>query len=107
MVMGLLLLGGTVPMAVAASRASNSLMDSGLLHVLAVGDLHLDLLEFLDGRSQMIGEPLEDLLALLGGGPERITDHAVGGHLLVLHREVEVLVALEFHVGAGVDLLER
>src|SRR5258705_11500663 len=54
-----------------------SLLCLRLRNVFAAGDVDLDLPQLFNRGGQMVREALEDLLTLLGGSPERVTDHTV------------------------------
>src|SRR4051794_22237535 len=68
--------------------------------------VHRNLLEFEDAAGDMLAEPAERLLALLSGGAHRVADDPVLHELVVIHREAEVLVALELRVRHPVVLAE-
>src|SRR5690606_17317400 len=57
--------------------------------------LHLHVQQFTHGAGHVVGVAAEGLLALLLGGALGVADDARIGELMVVHREVEVAVALE------------
>src|SRR5262245_47624398 len=76
------------------------------LSKLTVCYLYIDLAQLGQGFDQVRGVACERCLALLGGGAQRVADHAGLGELVVVHWELEVLVAIELHVGRAVGLAE-
>src|SRR5437879_5014944 len=89
--------------------SAGSCSDTSALHAVLEGpplDAHLERPELVDRLGQVVGEPVQGLLALLRRGPERVADHARLGGLAVIHREGEVLVAAELDVGGSVRLAE-
>jgi hypothetical protein len=58
-------------------------------------DRHRNGLELRQRGREMVGVPLQHLLALLRGRAQRVSDHARRRKVAVLRREHEVLVALD------------
>ena len=70
-------------------------------------DRHLERAELVDRLDEVVGVALQRLLALLRRRAHRVADHAGPRELAVVHREDEVLVAVELDVGRAVLLDER
>src|SRR5690242_13030267 len=71
------------------------------------GHPHIESAELVDRPHEVIREALQRLFALLGGRGQRVADHAGARELGMIHREAEVLVALELDVRRAVALEER
>ena len=70
--------------------------------------MHVDIdrVQLGDRGDEVLGVAAQRLLALLGRRAHGVADHAGIGELIVVHRELEVLVAAELHVGRAVGLGE-
>src|SRR5580704_6171128 len=95
------------PPTTSATLFSRVAIRSRLQAELAAADLDRNRAQVLHGVGEVAREPVEDLLALLGRGPQRVADHAVIGKLVVVHRKVEVLVTLVLRIPRAIGLAER
>src|SRR6266542_1291915 len=74
---------------------------------LAIKHLHIDLAQLGDRVDQMRGVAPERLLPFLGSRAHGVADHASVGELIVIHWELEILIALELHIRRAIGLFER